>query len=52
MQQIEAEQRKIGAARRKWILTDPVKADEQMKRNRELRLSIEGPPVLSSTFGW
>ena len=52
MQQIEEEQRRIGAARRKWVLTDPVKAEEQMKRNRDLRLKIEGPPVLSSSYGW
>jgi len=52
MQQIEEEQRKMGEARRKWVLTDPVKADEQMERNRQLRLKIEGPPVLSSSYGW
>ncbi len=52
MQQIEEEQRRIGAARRKWVLTDPVKADSQMLRNREQRLKIEGPPVLSSSYGW
>jgi hypothetical protein len=52
MQQIEEEQRRIGEARRKWVLTDPVKTEEQMKRNRDLRLKIEGPPVLSSSYGW
>jgi hypothetical protein len=52
MLQIEEEQRKIGEARRKWTLTDPVKADEQLRRNRELRLKIEGQPVLSSSYGW
>jgi hypothetical protein len=52
MQQIEEEQRRIGAARRKWVLTDPVKADSQMLRNREQRLKVEGPPVLSSSYGW
>lgn len=52
MQQIEEEQRRIGEARRKWVLTDPEKADNQMQRNREQRLEIEGPPVLSSSYGW
>jgi hypothetical protein len=52
MQQIEEEQRKIGEARRKWVLTDPVKTEEQMRQNRELRLKIEGPPVLSSSYSW
>lgn len=52
MQQIEEEQRRIGEARRKWVLTDPVKTEEQMRRNRDLRLKIEGPPVLSSSHGW
>jgi hypothetical protein len=52
IQQIEEEQRKIGEAIRKWTFTDPVKADEQLSRNRELRLKIEGQPVLSSSYGW
>ena len=52
MQQIEEEQRRIGEARRKWVLTDPMKADNQMQRNREQRLQIEGPPVLSGSYGW
>lgn len=52
LKQIQEAQDAIGRARRKWALTDPVKADEQMKRNRELRLKIEGPPVLSSSYGW
>ena len=52
IQQIEEEQRKIAAAVRKWVLTDPVETEEQMRRNRELRLKIEGQPVLSSSYGW
>jgi hypothetical protein len=52
MLQIEEEQRKIAAAVRKWVLTDPVETEEQMRRNRELRLKIEGQPVLSSSYGW
>lgn len=52
LEQIQEEQDKMGRARRKWVLTDPVKTEEQMKRNRELRLKVEGPPVLSSSYGW
>ncbi|HCN76291.1 MAG TPA: hypothetical protein DIT13_03735 [Verrucomicrobiales bacterium] len=52
LEQIQEEQHKMGRARRKWILTDPVKTEQQMKRNRELRLKIEGPPVLSSSYDW
>ncbi len=52
LKQIQDAQNAIGRARRKWVLTDPVKADDQMERNRQLRLKIEGPPVLSSSYGW
>ncbi|MCX6853596.1 MAG: hypothetical protein NTV80_01685 [Verrucomicrobia bacterium] len=51
-QSIQQEQEKMKRARKKWVLTDPIKSDEQMKRNRELRLKIEGPPVMSSSYGW
>lgn len=52
LQEIQEEQDKIGQARRKWVLTDQVKSDEQMRSNRELRMRIEGPPVSSSSYGW
>ncbi len=50
--QLQAEAEKMRAVRKKWTLTDPVKADKQMEANRKLRLQIEGQPVLSSSYGW
>jgi hypothetical protein len=52
LKQIQEAQDQMGRARRKWVLNDPVEADHQMRRNREMRLKIEGPPVLSSSYGW
>jgi hypothetical protein len=52
LKQIQEAQDAMGRARRKWILNDPVKANEQMERNRQQRLKIEGQPVLSSSYGW
>jgi len=52
LQQIQREQEKMGHARKKWVLTDPQKADAQMRKNKEHRHQIEGQPVLSSSYGW
>ncbi|MBL9185105.1 MAG: hypothetical protein JNN17_23360 [Verrucomicrobiaceae bacterium] len=47
--EIKQQAERMRQSRARWVLTDPVKADAQIERNRALRLSLEQSMPSSST---